>query len=259
MPRAHRYFLPGHIWHITERCHARAFLLKRRNDRENWLSWLREARRRHGLCVLNYIVTCNHIHLLVLDRGAGEISDSMQLVAGRVAQTYNDREKRRGAFWQDRYHATAVQSDVHLLRCMAYIDLNMVRAGVVGHPAEWRESGFREIQRIPKRYRIIDMPALAALIGSPTPAEASALLRANTERTLAEGRVDREAAWTESLAVGSGEFLRQVQRDLGLRARARAVVESEGLECLREEAASYRTAWPERNGPGGPIRGADRS
>jgi putative transposase len=167
MPRANRYFLPGHIWHITERCHARAFLLKRRDDRETWLSWLREARRRYGLCVLNYIVTCNHIHLLVLDRGANEISASMQLVAGRVAQTYNEREKRRGAFWQDRYHATAVQSDGHLLRCMAYIDLNMVRAGVVEHPSKWRESGHREIERLPQRYRIIDMPALAALIGCP--------------------------------------------------------------------------------------------
>lgn len=28
MPRAHRYFLPNHIWRITHRCHQRAFLLK---------------------------------------------------------------------------------------------------------------------------------------------------------------------------------------------------------------------------------------
>lgn len=28
MPRAHRYILPGHIWHITRRCHQKEFLLK---------------------------------------------------------------------------------------------------------------------------------------------------------------------------------------------------------------------------------------
>ena len=28
MPRANRHFLPSHIWHITHRCHQRAFLLK---------------------------------------------------------------------------------------------------------------------------------------------------------------------------------------------------------------------------------------
>ncbi len=28
MPRANRYFLPGHVWHITHRCHKQEFLLK---------------------------------------------------------------------------------------------------------------------------------------------------------------------------------------------------------------------------------------
>ena len=28
MPRAHRYFLPGYLWHITHRCHQKEFLLK---------------------------------------------------------------------------------------------------------------------------------------------------------------------------------------------------------------------------------------
>jgi len=35
-----------------------------------------------------------------------------------------------GAFWEDRYHATAVAADAHLHRCIACIDLNMVRAGI---------------------------------------------------------------------------------------------------------------------------------
>ncbi len=28
MPRANRYFLPGHVWHITHRYHRKKFLLK---------------------------------------------------------------------------------------------------------------------------------------------------------------------------------------------------------------------------------------
>ena len=27
MPRANRHFLPGHVWHITHRCHRKEFLL----------------------------------------------------------------------------------------------------------------------------------------------------------------------------------------------------------------------------------------
>ena len=56
------------------------------------------------------------------------IAQSMQLIAGRTAQEYNERKGRHGAFWEDRYHATAIEANEHLHRCLVYIDLNMVRA-----------------------------------------------------------------------------------------------------------------------------------
>jgi putative transposase len=74
-------------------------------------------------------VTSTHIHLLVKDTGAGVIAESMQLIAGRTAQEYNRGKGKQGAFWADRYHATAIERDENLHRCLTYIDLNMVRAG----------------------------------------------------------------------------------------------------------------------------------
>ncbi len=127
-----------------------------------------ETRKRYGLCVLNYAVTSNHIHLLVKDTGKFVISKSLQLIAGRTGQEYNKRKGRKGAYWEDRYHATAVESNEHLFKCLVYIDLNMVRAGVVSHPQEWAEGGYLEIQQPPKRYRIIDIPALMGLCGATT-------------------------------------------------------------------------------------------
>jgi putative transposase len=63
MPRANHHFLPGHVWHITHRCHQRKFLLKFARDRRRYLHWVFEAKKRFGLCVLGYAVTANHIHL----------------------------------------------------------------------------------------------------------------------------------------------------------------------------------------------------
>jgi hypothetical protein len=87
----------------------------------------------------------------------------MQLIAGRTAQEYNRRKNRHGAFWEDRYHATAIQAGFYLHQCVAYIDLNMMRAGVVKHPRERENSGYREIQKPPSRYGIIDLLELNAL------------------------------------------------------------------------------------------------
>ena len=78
MPRANRIFLPGHIWHITHRCHKKEFLLKFAIDRQRWLHWLFQAKRRYGLSVLNYVVTSNHIHLMVKDTGESVIPRSLQ-------------------------------------------------------------------------------------------------------------------------------------------------------------------------------------
>jgi hypothetical protein len=51
MPRAHRYYVPGHVWHITHRCHQKDFFLKFAKDRNRWLHWLFEAKKRFGLVV----------------------------------------------------------------------------------------------------------------------------------------------------------------------------------------------------------------
>ena len=155
MARTKRHFIPGQIWHLTHRCHKREFLLKFKRDRQRWLQWLFEAKRRFGLVVLNYVVTSKHIHLIVKDGSKSNIiPQSIGLIAGRTAQEYNRRKRRKGAFWEDRYHSTAIETGEHLLRCLVYVDLNMVRAGVVRHPSEWPFGGYNEIQN-PHRKNVI--------------------------------------------------------------------------------------------------------
>jgi REP element-mobilizing transposase RayT len=98
------------------------------------------------------MVTSIHIHFLVAHTGKRDIiTKSMQLVAGKTGQKYNQRKNRRGAYWEDRYHATAVESGDHLGRYLVYIDTNMVRAGVVSHPSKWPFSGYNEIQKPRKK------------------------------------------------------------------------------------------------------------
>ena len=97
MARANRHHIPGQVWHITHRCHKQEFLLKFARDRKRWLQWLFEARKRYGLQILDYVVTSNHIHLLIIDGDTEVLPKSLQLVAGKTAQEYNRRKNRKGA------------------------------------------------------------------------------------------------------------------------------------------------------------------
>ena len=223
MPRENRYFLPGHFWHITHRCHKQEFLLKFSKDRKRWRYWLFEAKKRYGLNVLNFIITSNHIHLLVSDRGRGDIATSMQLIAGRTAPEYNQRKKRKGAFWEDRYHATAVDTEDYLARCMVYIDLNMVRAGVVSYPEDWCWSGCHEIQKPPQRYAVIDKKALLKLFGVNHFKQYQQIHKGWVEDALKAEDNQRMFTWTQNLAVGSQNYVAKVKSTLGVAARHRAV------------------------------------
>ncbi len=239
MPRANRHFLPGYVWHLTHRCHHKAFLLKFARDRSRYLRWLFEAKKRFGLSVLNYMVTPNHVHLLVQDTGGQVIAQSMQLIAGRIAQEYNQRKGRGGAFWEDRYHATAIEVNEHLHRCMVYIDLNMVRAGVVRHPAEWPHSGYREIQKPPQRYAIVDLRGLSALCGFAEVAGFQQAHRQWVEEALAHELAMYEDRWSQAIAVGSMTFVDKMKRELGYKAKYREVTEMGGTCILREHAEAY--------------------
>lgn len=253
MARANRHYVPGLIWHITHRCHKKEFLLKFKRDRREWLKWLYKAKKRFSLCILDYMVTSNHIHLLVWDDKPGDIiSRSIHLVAGQTGQSYNRRKHRKGAYWEDRYHATAVDTDSHLLQCMAYIDLNMVRAGVVDHPSEWPFCGYYELQNIPRRRALLQVDALMHLLGCDDLESLQGKHRELVAETLRKDDLGRQPRWTECIAVGRKKFVETIKSQLGARARRIMMFDSPvGYELREDNRPDYPVFGP-KNGDLGP-------
>jgi putative transposase len=248
MPRAKRFYIPGCVWHITHRCHKKEFLLKFVRDRNRWLDLLFSTKQKYGFEVLNYIVTSNHIHLLVSDNGNRDtIPKSMQLVAGQTGQEYNIRKKRRGAYWEDRYHATAIEGDSHFVRCLVYIDMNMVRAGVVRHPSEWLWSGYNEIQNPKKRYAIINYKRLTELFGIDSLTLLKDIHGKWIEESLKSDKLVREKKWSQSIAVGSKEYVENIKSKLGIRAIHRQINESNNGFELKEIQAPYNADFGDKN------------
>lgn len=240
MARAKRHYIAGHIWHVTHRCHKREFLLKFSKDRRRWLQWLYVAKKHYGLTILNYMVTSNHIHLLVVDDGDRDvIPRSIQLVAGRTAQEYNKRKNRKGAFWEDRYHATAVERGHHLFRCIVYIDLNMVRAGLVTHPSQWPFCGYKEIQEPRKKNVLINYDKLTELVGAGSYDLVKRYHSGWVEEYLKNGNYLRDDKWTKSIAVGSKGFVESVKSTLGVLAKGRKSKETGNSYQLREPLVPY--------------------
>ena len=224
MPRAKRFFIPGYVWHITQRCHNREFLLEGNHDKKRWLELLSQAKKRFDLSILNYMVTSNHIHLLIIDKGCDKsIAKTIHFVAGRTAWEYNKRNNRRGAYWEDRYHATAVDTDSHLLECAIYMDLNMVRAGVVKHPEEWEFCGYQEISGIKKQNTLIDQNLLCEYFCIKDLNNLCPFYKAIIEKRIVQASFERENRWTDAIAVGSIEYVEAFKQNLGIKANHRII------------------------------------
>jgi putative transposase len=123
-----------------------------------------------------------------------------------------------------------VDTGEHLLRCLAYIDLNMVRAGVVTHPVQWEASGYKEIQNHLKSYAVIDRTALASLIALTDVHALAAAQSRWIDDGLRANADHRQPAWSESLAVAVGResFVEIFRRRLGIGANCRQVREIDG-------------------------------
>lgn len=168
------------------------------------------------------------------------ISQSMHLAAGCAAQEYNQRKCRSGAFWEDRYHATAIQSKEHLLRCMLYIDFNMVRAGVVAAPDMWEYCGYYDIIKNDNK-EILNKDWIVSSTGYDNwesfKTDYIKLVQSADQYPVYQ----KDDKWTKSIAVGDDEFVDAIKNQLGMRVKKRSLIKNELSDTciLREPSPDY--------------------
>jgi REP element-mobilizing transposase RayT len=247
MPRASEYLLPGYTYHLTHQCHDRQFLLRFSRERDVYREWLREGVQRYGLSVYAYCITSNHVHLVVRVDKPDAVAAFVQLAAGATAKQYNLRKERTGSMWQHPYHCTVIEDGRHLLNCLCYVDLNMVRAGVVAHPERWRWCGHDELMGVRTRYRVLDLEGLAERAGLPSIDALRDWYADALQQRLGRGR---EPHWSESLAVGSKSFVEAMRERYAERtqfALEEAATTAPGVWTVREAAMPYEATSPQES------------
>jgi putative transposase len=95
-----------------------------------------------------------------------DISLFMKTLKQRFSQWYNHQHGRKGTLWEERYKSVLVDSAGAALATMAaYIDLNPVRAGLVGDPKDYRWCGYAEAVAGKRASRLAYPVVIAAVEG----------------------------------------------------------------------------------------------
>jgi putative transposase len=217
MARLARFVLPGHPQHVIVRGNNRAPIFNADGDYRFYLDKLQDAARKHQCDIHAYVLMTNHVHLLVTPRTEGGISKMIQMLGRYYVQYFNYTYRRSGTLWEGRYKASLVDSEAYALTCYRYIELNPVRAAMVGHPAEYPWSSYRGNALGENDALLAPHPLFLALGGSADGRQAAyrALFEAHfDEKTLEEVRASINKAWV----LGSEHFREKIATQLNRRA-----------------------------------------
>lgn len=144
MPRVARIAPLGYIYHILTRGNNRQDIFKVEEDYEKFIDIVGSYKDKYIFKLYHYALMPNHVHLVLepVEEG-GSLAEVMKGINLSYAQYYKKSYRHIGHFWQDRYKSILISRDDYLLACGSYVELNPVRAGIVGSPEDYRWSSYK--------------------------------------------------------------------------------------------------------------------
>ncbi len=213
MSRPLRLTYRGALHHVTMRCNNKEFLFEERSQRL-FLDLLRETCSLYESPLYNFCLMTNHVHLLFEVNGDDVLSRLMHRLANVFAKRFNTMRGRKGHLWEGRFLSTIVDAWTFFFRCMAYIDLNPVRAGMVREPGDYPWSAHRylaaedeSIITLHKFYRDL----------APDPKSRYAAYA----KLIEEERARKPFSLAGTLFVGGQDFTRAHEERFGIAGRGR--------------------------------------
>lgn len=211
MARLSRLTLAGYPHHIIQRGNNRQAIFTTVADYQQLLVLIGENAKKFDVEINAYVLMSNHFHLLATPQTDKGLPQMMQAVGRSYVRYFNDLHERSGTLWEGRYRSTLIQADRYLLACMAYIDLNPVRAGMTPDARDYPWSSHCGLVGLRQDKLIAPHPVYWALANTPFGREAAYadLVRAGVS-------ADQQAALTRSTlagwALGEDDFVADLQR-----------------------------------------------
>ncbi len=148
------------------------------------------------------------------------LSRYIQDIKQRFSRWFNKRVDRKGYFWADRFKSVIIETGEALLNCLAYIELNPVRAGIVEKPEDyrWCSLGYRARRGTGENFLSLDL-------GLPSYAGKSDQEKFKLYREFVHGKGGigesekfdnpqkfryRMKYFSESIAIGTQQFITEV-------------------------------------------------
>lgn len=211
MARLPRLSIPGYPHHIIQRGNNRQAIFLTDADRQLMLALLEDCARQFEVAIHAYVLMDNHFHLLLTPQTAEGLPRMMQAVGRGYVRHFNDTHGRSGTLWEGRYRSTLIEAEPYLLACMAYIDLNPVRAGQATQARDYPWSSHAHYAGLRVDRLITPHPLYWGLGNTPFAREAAYAKLVQEGLPLFQQQALTDAA-LKGWALGSADFVAELQK-----------------------------------------------
>jgi len=173
MARQPRPRTAGLTLHVMQRGNNKSDLFRSKHDYELFHATLAEACNTHQMTVNGYALMTNHVHLVLTPQTDDALSLTMQAIGRRYVYYFNKEYGRTGGLFEGRYRSLIINTEVYWFRCMRYVELNPVRAGLTDRPEDYQWSSHRS-HALGARDQLLSHHALYLSLGDSDPARQTA-------------------------------------------------------------------------------------
>ncbi len=131
-----------HTYHIYNRGAHRHAIFRKRAHYHKCIELLEKYSAQYHVTVVAYCLMPNHYHMLARQDLGGSISRFLQTTFNAYVQYFNTLERHSGTLFQGPAKSRLIVSDAHLMRSLAYIHTNPVRASLVRDMRDWDYSDY---------------------------------------------------------------------------------------------------------------------
>ena len=144
IPRRERRLYISSYYHIMIQGINKLNIFKTNIEKNTYLKYLNEEKKKYGIKILAYVIMDNHLHLLIYDEKEENVSKWMQIVNTKYAKFYNKEHNRVGYVYRDRFKSKPISDRTYLYNVLAYIHFNPIEAGISKELSQYSFSSYND-------------------------------------------------------------------------------------------------------------------
>lgn len=144
MPRKSRELIGSVFMHSMVQGINKEYIFQKEMQKNKYIRLIKKYSEKYKVLIIAYCIMDNHAHLLTYSENIKNVSLFMKEVNTEYAIYYNKSKNRVGYVFRNRFNSKPIYSQEYLLKCIKYVHMNPVKAGISKKEEDYKFSSYKD-------------------------------------------------------------------------------------------------------------------